>query len=568
MVIFKENNENPLIELYDLNQIRQIDKREEIRVQNLVRNYLKKIIKIPQSLNKLKTIRVCNNLYQHLYDILFEKVSLHNIRLLIYTLKQLELTEASKIRISRDLEQRKSRYNEKNYYRQRKKIYAWYNETAAGLRLLISIILQSRMLGRNKLKTRTWSFIFSLIKEMNQLSTISDYNYYGLADYRFLINNDFQYSLQGEEIFNLDHYVLVFGKKFHDISRYDYKEKLEIKPFIEEFKIVSKAYYTQYGFNPEELVRLLGSLWRMSYFSAESMQDNRIFIDYEKLKRKPDFPIFKFPKEELYNLLMNSRVQKINQRQIIPIITFLKLEPEDYAEYTPNSLIIPSNLIKNQKRISLNPIIFYNDYFIFGNECCHIAALNWMTYLKTGTFPLKKEKNNVISNALKQFHRIKDKKLEEEASEIACNVVGTQYVESNINNFKRLSTSFEKRPKCGEIDLLVVNPKIRILFIIEIKNLRINIIPGDNKNVMKKFYGLPLDKKSTDKSYYNHLNLKCKFIENNFEIVLNHFLIPDSSKWSISSAFLLPEYIVSVFKKGIKVNFVRKNDLASFINGK
>jgi len=70
---------------------------------------------------------------------------------------------------------------------------------------------------------------------------------------------------------------------------------------------------------------------------------------------------------------------------------------------------------------------------------------------------------------------------------------------------------------------------------------------------MKQFYGLPSDIKSKEKSYYYHLNLKSKFIENNLEIVLKHFFISDSSRWLISSAFLLPEYIIPVFKKGIKL---------------
>ena len=174
-----------------------------------------------------------------------------------------------------------------------------------------------------------------------------------------------------------------------------------------------------------------------------------------------------------------------------------------------------------------------------------------------GVFPLKIREDSPVKEALNLLHREKDKQFEDECEEIANNTLGKQFVEKGINNFQRISKTFPKKPECGEIDLLAVNPNNNNVFVLDAKNDAFKYSPPDIKNQDKSFFGKD--------SYYEHLIKKVKFIEKNLDVVLEHFSIEESTDITIKKGFIIKETIQHAYKKGIDVDFVLKRDLGKYL---
>lgn len=131
-------------------------------------------------------------------------------------------------------------------------------------------------------------------------------------------------------------------------------------------------------------------------------------------------------------------------------------------------------------------------------------------------------------------------------------------MEASIDNFKRLSASFPRRPKCGEIDLLAINTDIKIIFVLEAKNLTRKLRPYDVRQEINTFF-------KGKKSLLAKLDEKKKFVEDNVTGILNYFSIKDDKGWKVLESFVVQYNYPSAYYTHKKINFVLLGDLPNFL---
>lgn len=256
----------------------------------------------------------------------------------------------------------------------------------------------------------------------------------------------------------------------------------------------------------------------------------------------------------MINYLKDECKNEIEPDQIEGIFDFLILKISTNSLEGP---IIPSRLIRKKKRFIFFPIIQSGNALLYGNESCLVAIQLWSSVILAGIYPLPLDDDEPLKIALNKLHDEADRLLEIKAGDIASNVLGKKYVRTRIKNFKGLSKSFPRRPKCGEIDFLAINPKIKLIFIMDAKNYSIKILANDLKNLAKNFFG--------EKGDLYHLNEKYNFIKKNQSIILDHFKITDKESWSIIKGFIVKKPLKIIFTKDKIVQFVLIDNLKDFL---
>ncbi len=88
----------------------------------------------------------------------------------------------------------------------------------------------------------------------------------------------------------------------------------------------------------------------------------------------------------------------------------------------------------------------------------------------SGDFPYSIDCPKVITKAMKEIHRNKDKELEVELDQIARNAIGESFVVAPVLKFDSIHNDLPRYPDCGEIDLLVALPSAKKIIIGEAKN--------------------------------------------------------------------------------------------------
>ena len=177
-----------------------------------------------------------------------------------------------------------------------------------------------------------------------------------------------------------------------------------------------------------------------------------------------------------------------------------------------------------------------------------------------GDAPFTLEKESLVKTEIDRIHKKLDSQLEQDAYYIVKDKLGSEYVEKNILNFKRLSDSFIKQPPCGEIDLLIANPDTKTIFVMDAKNMNKKLFTSAIDSELKVFFRGG----SKKKSYLEKLNLKVGFIEDNINEIFKYFKITDTSDWKIKKGFVVNVLYLSAFYEE-KVDFILLDDLAEYI---
>jgi len=189
---------------------------------------------------------------------------------------------------------------------------------------------------------------------------------------------------------------------------------------------------------------------------------------------------------------------------------------------------------------------------------CLSASNLWIDYILSADFPYKIAGGSKIDIELKKMHKKLDKILEDKAFTIAKSVFGTINIERNINNFRRLSSSFPSRPGCGEIDLLVVDKKNRILYVLEAKNVNRRIQPYFIRMEYNKFF-------KGNKPYHLKLQNKENFIKSNLKLVLKHFKVENIDGWIVTKAFIVNNNYYSAHLTNKQVEFIMIDDFLTYL---
>ena len=437
------------------------------------------------------------------------------------------------------------------------KIKIGSNRWEPPIRLLISIILQQGIKGSRAFDRNNWSYIFCLCVKLINSSLISDNMYYKTENFTFNIDKKYNLSYNNSNLYDYEDYSQGLANKTFNYYKQESELKSELsynKTTFEKHQLpssieeVNKALIKEYGFSYWNFIYVLVILGKMMY--------NKIkVINIDILRESEIFPLFKVSKEALIKKLAPLWKKPLRKSELDNIFNFLSIGFDTYNDIEEQ--IIPSKLYKNYKRLPYFPFISIKDELIYGNEICLESSHLWVSKIMQGVFPIKIKEDSPVKEALSLLHREKDKQFEDECEEIANNTLGEQFVEKGISNFQRISKTFPKKPECGEIDLLAVNPNTNNLFVLDAKNDAFKYSPPDIKNQDKRFFGKD--------SYYEHLIKKVKFIEKNLEVVLKHFSIEGSTDITIKKGFIIKETIQHAYKKGNDVDFVLKRDLGKYL---
>jgi hypothetical protein len=186
-----------------------------------------------------------------------------------------------------------------------------------------------------------------------------------------------------------------------------------------------------------------------------------------------------------------------------------------------------------------------------------------------GRFPYKivegKECNEDIKNVCEEIRLIKkerETKLEKQLDEKLCEILGKQYVESNLKNFHRINKNLLRDPECGQIDSLAVDKENKIIHVLEAKYIKTGLVPQEVSNEIKKFF---CSESEGGKDYLEKLTKKCNFVSSNIEIVLKHFKLIDFEGWQVKSTFVTNDVQISAFLTKTKIKFIRLSQLEDYL---
>lgn len=395
-----------------------------------------------------------------------------------------------------------------------------------------------------------------------QIATISDFIYFKLGNYSLKIHEDYTVSWNNVEEYidgrkhgnaynemALNSDIIEYKLNKYSTNTNDLKnDSLKLPHF---YLNLDKAFESDFGFKYSDFISMLFMLSVL-----ETQKDEfypLIYLDEESLI------------EEIKNVSYLLNI-KIPSSIIRNILKFISIDPEGFKE---SDVFLPNDLKMKRNRFVLRPLIKSKDkdriFYLYGIESVLFTAEIYDKDIREGKFPYKienkegcTEKVKNICKEIKLIKKVIETKLEKELDEKLSELLGKEYVESNLENFHRIANSLEKKPKCGEIDSLAVDKENKIIHVFEAKYINTGKVPQEMGNEMNKF--------SPEGKYVTKLSEKYNFVSSNIEIFLKKFEISDSEGWQVKSAFVTYDVQISSFSTKNKTKFIRLSQLEDYLS--
>jgi len=354
------------------------------------------------------------------------------------------------------------------------------------------------------------------------------------------------FSLKEEEL-----KVSMFITEFFSFYIDRYKES--IFRFLKAFNFNILTQNLMIAIFPDTVVKQNENMkYLLSY--ANKINDNEPI----KSENNSDSILSSLSIDEICNHLNNIFKETIPFEIIEKVLSFLSLNFKIYKSYKPLDYSI-DKLMTKKERLNLSPFIKIKNKYLFGHQLLLNVIDGWIYSLIKGDVPFSINESSLVKKELNNIHNKLDKELEILAYNEAVKVVGENFVRMTINKFKMLSEKFPQKPTCGEIDLLIVNEKTKIIFVMDAKNVNKRFqVSAINRELNKFLKG--------EKSYLIKLTKKFDFIKENQDEILNHFKISDKSGWKVKKGFVVNRVHFSAFYKE-KVDFVLIDNLGKYIQG-
>ena len=490
-----------------------------------------------------------NLIFEFLQKRLEEEITKYDSYILLYAYNQIEYIEGKREREKKQMELDVEKYIAFDINERYNKERIETSELSICSKHILHSILKVNPNGYKKIADSDWYYLMAFSKIINETIQRSDQLHYNLAKTGIEITSSYEL-IDIDESFEIDlneHYkkstnlqiITSKNKTLNEVSQ-DNKETSETSsPFDQK---LNQSWKKEYGFYLENMIKLMMVLGR--YFN----ENNTSY-----------FPLSKLSIKEIDQYLGVALKQRLSLDEITKVLDFISLDFETYKEYKYIDYSI-DRLMTKKERLNLSPFIKIDQNYIFGQKQLMSAMCNWYDSLMIGDIPFSIDDDSLVKDELKRIHRELDLNLEEESYRISKEILGEAYVRSTIKNFKQISKKFEKQPPCGEIDLLMVNPVTKTLFVLDAKNINRKFFTSAIKRELRDFF----EGRSKKKSYLEKLNMKVDFINENQEEVLNHFKIVDKNGWKIKKGFVVNTLYVSAFYKE-KVDFILIDDLKDFL---
>jgi len=487
-----------------------------------------------------------NLIFDFLYQKLEDQIKKYDNNFLYYAYKQVELIEGKREINKWQLGVDASKRTDYDFIGKSVEEVIKIASVVSSAKLIVEIFLKVDPIGHHKIDNDAWSYLQALSIILHETIVIYEYIKYDIIPHKLVIAETYEIQdIRGEELFNHEDFYRCkneissnvslkslldqknSGKKVSDVDE-DYLKNLDM---------VNEAFLNEYEFSLRNFINVLTVLGRSDFFD------------------EIHFPLSIIPEKDIITKLIQCFNDTVDETELRKILLFISL---DFDSYSPTLKLVPTNLLRRKKRLNLCPLIHLKSgKYVYGNQMCLASSNLWRGSIISGDFPCIIDQDTEIADALKSIHVYLDKDLEQNAGEIARTTLGEKRVEMNVNNFKRLSKSFLKRPSCGEIDLLAVNEEKKIIFVIDAKNMNNRNRPYDIRLEVDKFL-------YSEKSYLAKLSRKESFIIENIEEVLTHFEIQNSEEWVVKKAFVVNKVYPSAFSNG-GLDFILLQDLSSYL---
>lgn len=507
-------------------------------------DYLKKLSIEPKEYWVDDAKQLNNLIFEFLQQRLEETISQFDTSVLIYAYKQIEFIEGKREKNKNQMKFDVQKYIEFDINERYHKEKIETSELAVSAKHILHTILKANPQGSKSISEHDWYYLMAFSKIINETIQRSDQLHYRLAETGIEITSSYELidvDKSSEIDFN-EHYKQttnsqIISSKNKSINEEENEEANteDSSPFDKQ---LNKAWKNEYKFYLEDMIKVMMALGRF------------------ELPKGSYFPLSFLSIEEIFQHIKNIFREIISIDDIRKILDFLSLDFTTYNNYKYIDYSI-DRLMKKKERLNLSSFIKIEDKYLFGHQLLLNTIDGWTIPLFEGDSPFTIDDTSLVKKELIKIHKKLDKGLEILTCKEAVKSLGEKFVRCNIDKFQTLSKKFLQKPPCGEIDLLVVNPNIKTIFIM------------DAKNVNQKHHISAIDRELNKflkgkKSYLIKLNKKFDFIEENKDEILNHFKIEDKSGWKIKKGFVVNTLYLSAFYKE-KVNFILIDDLASFL---
>lgn len=540
--------ENPYIQRYG--HFIKISKADVGIIDSEIANFLRQQNIVPGKYAGDDAKNINNLVFQFLQQKLENEIKKYDESLLFYAYNQIEFAEGhrEKDRLKFKVDARK--YTEYDIVQKNLESMIEVSKIASSAKYIVETILKVNPMGNISINQEAWHYLQAIAFRLIETTIMSDHIHHDLIPYNVSINNLFQIKHMDEEkLFSPQEFQLAESQQQVEGWKTSYRnyqtksaktngEKKESKEPFPYFLEMNEAFQAQLGFPLDSLFAILYAFGRMDICSNEF------------------FPLTKIQPSVLEREFVKCTQNKYTRKEFHNTIDFLSLA---FDTYDPTDPLLPLQLLRWKERINLCPIVHLpTGEYLYGNQMCLHALDIWIISITSGFFPYEIEKGSQITSVLEKIHRHRDQTLERKVETIAKQALGQDNVEGRIDNFRRISKSFLSKPQCGEIDVLAVNRKLKIIFVLEAKHLNKRLSPYYIRKEMNKFF-------CAEKSYYEKLVKKQQFIRNNIKEALKHFKIHDSTDWQVNKTFVVNDNYPSAFRKDRPVDFVLIDKLSKHL---
>ena len=537
---------NPLLNLYQ--EPYEFDEIILGHMQKEIAEFLHAQNIMPGTYHADNAKEICNKIFIFLWDDLIERLSHLNIRSLFFIYRQIEFIEGRRVtqQLSAGLQTRiRTDFDLEGKYRSE------YNDLLKLIeasKYIFQIAFSLSPRGNEHLTRLNWQTFLSLGWWIGEISHISDALHFEIADFGLFISDMYEFSISYNgsrfcfEDFQVQYTKSSIRNDAKYISSHLNQEKKDETALIEScdtlpwLSIVDPAFLSEFN---------------VTFSSLNIIADSLRCVESQSY----DFPIKIFDSiEQLTQGIKNTLAPEdgISDQDIYNALNFLTMNRIDIS--TP---LLPSKVSTLNKRINIAPIVEIDGQIAYGNQMTILSMQLLTSMLGNGAQPFDLTSHPELKKAINSVHRARDLELENKVYIIAQKCLGESLVERNISNFHRVSNLLPQRPQCGEIDVIAVNCKSKIIFVLDAKNQKRGRESAEISREAKVFWGAG--------GHFEQLHKKEQFVADNMAVFLDYFHIHTVEGWKTKSAFVVQTNYVSAFLVNHETDFVLLSDLTDYL---
>ncbi len=537
---------NPKLEHYK--NPKQIQESFIANVNQEVVSYLKELNITPKEYWANDAKQLNNLIFEFLQRRLEEEVSKLNSSILYYAYTEIEYIEGKRETDESQAGLDASKHVDFDIQEKFNQQRIMTSHLAIASKHILHTVLKVNPKGAKAPVDSDWYRLLAFSTIINESIQRSDQLHYGISETGIEITDIYEMiDIDRSSVIDFDAYfqkttsskILASKTRVPREQKPKQNDKPKRTPMYDES--LNAIWKDVYGFELDNMLTVTGNLGRFDLDSSDH------------------FPLTLLSFDEINAVIQEHIVEPPAKDELKQILDFLSINFTSYNGYKYIDYSI-DRLMKKKERLNLSPFIRLGDRYLFGCQLLMQSAEAWFFALQDGDIPFSISDNSPIKDELKRIHRELDLELEDKAYEVAKDVLGRDYVEKNILNFKRLSKNFPKLPPCGEIDLLVANINTKTIFVMDAKNVNKKLFNSAIKRELRDFF----HGRSKKASYLDKLNSKVNFIEEHLEDILTHFKIVDKGNWTVCKGFVVNTLYFSAYYEE-KIDFILVDELGAYL---